>query len=122
MKILLLAVLATSLALAAPGARAQSFANFESGHVRPLALAPGGGLLFAVNTPDNRLAIYAPTAAGLALVAEVPVGLEPVAVACARSSPSIPPSRPPHASCARSSSATSRATSCSPGAAATARS
>jgi DNA-binding beta-propeller fold protein YncE len=62
-------------------ASAQSFVNFESGHVRPLALAPGGSRLFAVNTPDNRLAIYDVTAGGLVLAAEVPVGLEPVAVA-----------------------------------------
>jgi len=57
------------------------FVNFESGHVRPLALSPDGSRLFAVNTPDNRLEIYAVSAAGLTLAAEVPVGLEPVAVA-----------------------------------------
>ncbi len=28
---------------------------FESGQVRPLALSPSGKLLFAVNTPDNRI-------------------------------------------------------------------
>ena len=38
-------------------ARGQSFLNFESGHVRPLALSPAGDRLFAVNTPDNRLEI-----------------------------------------------------------------
>src|SRR5262245_17828698 len=64
-----------------PGARAQSFVNFESGHVRPLALSLDGNRLFAVNTPDNRLAIYDITAGGLSLAAEVSVGLEPVAVA-----------------------------------------
>src|SRR5256886_10767523 len=58
-----------------------SFANFESGHARPLALSPGGDRLFALNTPDNRLAIYTIGASGLSLAAEVPVGLEPVAVA-----------------------------------------
>ena len=58
-----------------------SFLNFESGHVRPLALSPGGDQLFAVNTPDNRLEIYRITAGGLTLDAEVPVGLEPVSVA-----------------------------------------
>ena len=58
-----------------------SFVNFESGHVRPLALSPSGDRLFAVNTPDNRLAIYDVGAGGLTAVAEVPVGLEPVAVA-----------------------------------------
>jgi DNA-binding beta-propeller fold protein YncE len=62
-------------------AHAQSFVNFESGHVRPLALSPDGTRLFAVNTPDNRLGIYAVAVGGLTLVAEVPVGLEPVAVA-----------------------------------------
>src|SRR2546422_7940363 len=70
--------------LGAGGAAAQSSCvNFESGHVRPLALSPAGDLLFAVNTPDNRLTIYAVTAtgSGLSLAAEVPVGLEPVAVA-----------------------------------------
>lgn len=64
-----------------PPAAAQSFVNFESGHVRPLALSPDGGRLFAVNTPDNRLAIYTVGTASLTLAAEVPVGLEPVAVA-----------------------------------------
>ena len=62
-------------------ARGQSFLNFESGHVRPLALSPAGERLFAVNTPDNRLEIYTITAGGLSLATEVAVGLEPVAVA-----------------------------------------
>jgi YVTN family beta-propeller protein len=61
-----------------PGA---GFVTFESGHVRPLALSPDGSRLFAVNTPDNRLTIYDVTGGGLTLAAEVPVGLEPVAVA-----------------------------------------
>lgn len=58
-----------------------TFANFETGHVRPLALSPAGTRLFAVNTPDNRLAIYDVTPEGLSLYAEVPVGMEPSAVA-----------------------------------------
>src|SRR5207244_273852 len=62
-------------------ARGQSFLNFESGHVRPLALSPAGERLFAVNTPDNRLEIYTITAGGLSLATEVAVGLEHVAVA-----------------------------------------
>ena len=62
-------------------AQAQSFVNFESGHVRPLAPSPDGSRLFAVNTPDNRLEIYSVAVGGLTLIAEVPVGLEPVAVA-----------------------------------------
>ena len=79
-------ILVTATLLGCAGfAGAQSlggaFVNFESGHVRPLALSPDGTVLFAVNTPDNRLAIYSVSAGGLALAAEVPVGLEPVAVA-----------------------------------------
>ncbi|NBD07948.1 hypothetical protein FOF48_02495 [Corallococcus sp. Z5C101001] len=62
-------------------AQAPSFIEFESAHVRPLALSPDGTKLFAVNTPDNRLAVFNVTNGGLSLVAEVPVGLEPVSVA-----------------------------------------
>ena len=54
-----------------------SFVAFESGHVRPLALSPDGTRLFAVNTPDNRLEIFAVNAAGLTLIDSVPVGMEP---------------------------------------------
>ena len=75
---------ATALLVGAGAARAQapSFVNFESGQVRPLALSPDGSRLFAVNTPDNRLEIFAVGAGGaLTHTAAVPVGLEPVAVA-----------------------------------------
>ncbi len=79
------AMAAMALLVLAGGAPAQSppgsFLNFESGHVRPLALSPNGQRLFAVNTPDDRLAVFDVTQFGLDLVAEVPVGMEPVAVA-----------------------------------------
>ncbi len=68
-------------ALHAPPAGAQSFVNFESGQVRPLALSPDGSRLFAVNTPDNRLEVFSVGAGGLTHAESVPVGLEPVAVA-----------------------------------------
>src|SRR5262249_20075012 len=74
-------VLAALVVLASREAGAQSFVNFESGHVRPLALSPDGTKLFAVDTPDNRLEIYSVGGGALTLVGEVPVGLEPVAVA-----------------------------------------
>jgi hypothetical protein len=35
-----------------------SYTLFESGQVRPLAISPGGKLLHATNTPDNRLEIF----------------------------------------------------------------
>ncbi|MGE6761787.1 YncE family protein [Corallococcus interemptor] len=73
---------AVSLFASTPAAaQAPSFIEFESAHVRPLALSPDGTKLFAVNTPDNRLEVFNVTSAGLSLVAEVPVGLEPVSVA-----------------------------------------
>ena len=61
-----------------------TYYNFEAGHVRPLALSPDGTRLFAVNTPDNRLAIFDVTPEGLSLAAEIPVGMRPVASRSAR--------------------------------------
>ncbi len=58
-----------------------SFVTFESGQVRPLALSPDGTRLFATNTPDNRLEIFAVDGAGIMAAGSVPVGMEPVAVA-----------------------------------------
>lgn len=85
-------LVATVLTLAILGVHSPagggSFVNFESGHVRPLALGNDPfpnrdlDLLFAVNTPDNRLSIFRIESDGsLSRAAEVPVGMEPVAVA-----------------------------------------
>ena len=57
------------------------FTVFESGQVRPLALSPSGKLLFAANTPDDRLEVFRIGDHGLEHRASIPVGLEPVAVA-----------------------------------------
>ena len=62
-------------------ATAQSFVTFESGQVRPLSLSPDGQHLYAINTPDNRLEIFAVQSDGLKHINSVPVGLEPVALA-----------------------------------------
>jgi hypothetical protein len=40
------------------GQAASKLTLFESGQVRPLAISPDKQLLFAVNTPDNRLEIF----------------------------------------------------------------
>ncbi len=64
-----------------PARSESSFKLFESGQVRPLALAPNGKYLFAVNTPDNRLEIFRVHKRRLSHIGAVPVGLEPVAVA-----------------------------------------
>ena len=77
-----LAVLLASLVFpAAAGAELPDYTLFESGQVRPLAMSPGGTRLFAANTPNGHLEIYDIVGGGLAFVASVPVGLEPVALA-----------------------------------------
>jgi YVTN family beta-propeller protein len=57
------------------------FVHFESAHVHPLAMTPSGQRLLVVNTPDNRLSVFDLTQAVPALIAEIPVGIEPVSVA-----------------------------------------
>jgi DNA-binding beta-propeller fold protein YncE len=69
------------LCIPAPTRASPATTIFESGQVRPLALSPSGRRLYAVNTPDNRLEIFAVQPSGLSHLASVPVGLEPVAVA-----------------------------------------
>jgi len=65
---------------------ASSYTLFESGQVRPLALSPNGKMLFAANTPDNRLEIYKIHQHKLEHCGSVSVGLEPVAIAARTSS------------------------------------
>src|ERR1043165_641634 len=72
---------ATGVERAATTSTSSSFALFESGQVRPLALSQNKQHLFAVNTPDNRLEVFRVHDDGLGHVASIPVGLEPVAVA-----------------------------------------
>src|SRR5664279_3323273 len=50
----------------------KSFTAFESGQVRPLALSADGKLLYAANTPDNRLEIFRVEGRRLDPVASVP--------------------------------------------------
>ena len=63
-----------------------SYTLFESGQVRPLALSANGNLLFAANTPDNRLEVFAVKKSGLKHCGSIAVGLEPVAIAVRKSS------------------------------------
>ena len=80
-KVLFAIVLITLLGWGADARATPPFTLFESGQVRPLGLSPGGKLLFAVNTPDNRLEVFRVNAGGLVHRASIPVGLEPVALA-----------------------------------------
>ncbi len=68
--------------LASAAGLAGDFVHYESSHVHPLGLSEAGDRLFAVNTPEARLAIFAVTEDGdLAFEGDVPVGLEPVSLA-----------------------------------------
>src|SRR5580692_4312277 len=75
------AVLSAPLLAGSAKATPPNFIEFESGHVRPIAMSPNGTQLFAVNTPNDTLEIFNLTPQGLVFHARVPVGLEPVAVA-----------------------------------------
>lgn len=68
-----------------PQPRSAGFTNFETEPVRPLALSADGSRLYAVNTADDRLEIFAVEPDGLRRLGEVAVGLRPVAVAVAGS-------------------------------------
>ncbi len=77
----LLFTLARNRATVAASSTGPTFVEFESGHVRPIAMSPDGATLFAVNTPNGTLEIFDLTSGKPVLKFSVPVGLEPVAVA-----------------------------------------
>ena len=58
-----------------------SFVNFESPPVKALALSQAGTRLFAANTPNDTLVVYDTTQSPLAVLSEIPVGVDPVSVA-----------------------------------------
>ena len=69
------------LVCAAFSAAAQSYINFEGKQTSPIRLSPDGTRLFAVNTADNRLSVFdVSVPRNPILIAEIPVGLEPVSV------------------------------------------
>jgi YVTN family beta-propeller protein len=73
--------LAALVCTLAPPLAAQSYVNFEGKQTRPVCLSPDGTKLFAVNTPDARLSVFDVThPLHPVLVAEIPVGIEPVSV------------------------------------------
>ncbi|MEM6570991.1 MAG: hypothetical protein AAF957_21445 [Planctomycetota bacterium] len=74
-------VLAAAVSAASPlSARQQSFTNWETPHVSPLALDAAGQRLFVCNTPDNRLEVFDVSGAEPVPLFDVPVGLDPVSV------------------------------------------
>lgn len=85
--LLLLCALIASRAADEPsaaGAEAEpraDFTNFETEPVRPLLLSPDRRRLYALNTADDRVQIFAVEDSGLRSLGEVAVGLRPVAMA-----------------------------------------
>lgn len=62
--------------------QALRYTHFEARHTHSIALTPDGSRLLAVNSPEGRLSVFDVSngSESPALVAEIPVGLEPVAV------------------------------------------
>lgn len=80
MQRLAIAVLGAALGLPSVSI-AQGFVNFESPQTHPIAVSDDGTRLYAVNTPDSRLAVFSLVNPDLPLLLrEIPVGLEPVSV------------------------------------------
>jgi YVTN family beta-propeller protein len=79
-----LVVLAVSMSLAQSGFAQpvpSSFVNFEASLTNPIRLSADGTRLYCVNNPKSTLSVFdltKPTAP--ALIAEIPVGMEPVSV------------------------------------------
>lgn len=61
----------------------RDYVLFESGPVRPLAISHSRQQLYAANTPDGQLEVFAITDIGLVHQHSIPVGIEPVAIAVA---------------------------------------
>jgi YVTN family beta-propeller protein len=62
-------------------AKSEGFTNFETEPVNPLALSADGRYLYALNTADDRLEVFAVQGESLRSAGETAVGLRPVALA-----------------------------------------
>lgn len=61
----------------------QAYQHFEARHVHSIALTPDGSRLLALNSPDARLCMFdISDTTNPILIAEIPVGLEPVSLRC----------------------------------------
>lgn len=74
------AAIALALVLVGMAPRPAFAAHFESAPVHPLELSPSGELLFAAHPADQRLVVYRVSGPVPVRLAEIAVGIEPVAV------------------------------------------
>ncbi|MEZ5301135.1 MAG: hypothetical protein R3F11_10850 [Verrucomicrobiales bacterium] len=73
-----------AIAAASPLASAADYTQFEARQTHPVRLSADGTRLYALNTPDGRLSVFDvsnPANSEPLLIAEIPVGLEPVSLA-----------------------------------------
>src|ERR1700730_12936286 len=76
--VLMIATLAPTLSAQVP---ASAYVNFEGAQTNPVRLSADGLRLYAVNTPDARLSVFdLSIPSSPRLIAEIPVGIEPVSV------------------------------------------
>src|SRR5579871_5165905 len=78
----LLSALIVALAAGPMAAQTPSnYVNFEGAQTNPIRISADGTRLFAVNTPNGTLSVFSLTSpTSPALIAEIPVGIEPVSV------------------------------------------
>ena len=85
-KVALVAALLIGAAILLPRASVHAqqggaFANFEGSQTNPIRISADGTRLYAVNTPNQTLSVFELTQpANPQLIAEIPVGVEPVSV------------------------------------------
>lgn len=68
----------------APPETSDGFTNFETEPLRPLALSDDGRHLYALNTADDRLEVFATGDSGLTSLGEARLGLRPIALTLRR--------------------------------------
>ena len=67
-----------------PPRPSEGFTNFETEPLRPLVLSGDGRYLYALNTADDRLEVFATGEQGLTSLGEARLGLRPIALALRR--------------------------------------
>src|SRR5437764_1217792 len=79
-RFLVVTVIGLLMEIAAPAASTNSFVNFETPPVHPVALSPDGSRLAVCNLPDSRLELFDLNSAEPVSRGSVVVGLDPVTV------------------------------------------
>jgi DNA-binding beta-propeller fold protein YncE len=78
-----LCIITTLIWTPCPGQTSASYTHFEARHTHPIGLTPDGSRLLALNSAEGRLSVFDishPDHPDPVLIAEIPVGLEPVSL------------------------------------------